>query len=344
MEGHYVTHTSFPSVGKTNNRCHIPIRSITYKKAVTEAAEQENRQIVMKTLQNFYKPEDNNQEYTLHRRGVGTFRSNPDISSLNPFMSCTLHKLNVGSPKIPTSPQATSKGHSALLPSIRSPTKPTGSQSVRSESLGPKSLTRQLTKGLKEIPEVTAQEDYFKLLVDKNRKTFKVEDCEGVDQYYTDEMIMSRIHKHGFRDSQYYGTKTSHTEMTVPDEATIRQDYRFKIPPVVSVMENTSTLATHVLGGAINNVGFVELAIESAQQQMDIIKDEKTQLEHDIESIKKRFEKEVKDLEADFLKRFDQLQSVIKEDFISNQNENFKNQKSNEAHWLTISSKRISWT
>ena len=121
-------------------------------------------------------------------------------------------------------------------------------------------FTPQLERMATRTAGLSPQEDYFKLLFDENRKVFKVEDCEGVDEYYTNEMIMNRIYNQGFRDAEYYGTRTHHVEMDVMDEKTIREDYRFKVQPVVSQMENEHTLAAHVLGGTWNNIKYVEVA------------------------------------------------------------------------------------
>ena len=67
--------------------------------------------------------------------------------------------------------------------------------------------------------------------------------------------------------------------------------------------------------------------MESAKNEMDIIKLEKKQVEQEIDDIKKRFEKETSNIEADFLRQFEQLTSIIKEDFVAAQNDNFKFQK-----------------
>lgn len=50
-------------------------------------------------------------------------------------------------------------------------------------------------------------------------------------------------------------------------------------------------------------------------------------MEKQIEEIKKKFEDEVKNINDEFSKKFEKLTAIIKEDFVANQNENFKLQK-----------------
>jgi len=140
-------------------------------------------------------------------------------------------------------------------------------------------------------------------------------------------MIKTKILSQGFRDAEYFSRRNEFEEMQVPSEKVIREEYRFKMPPIISTMENNNTLATHVLGGTQNNITFVESVAQSAIQELKDIKAEKKQIEKEVEEINKRFEDEVKNIEAGFLKRFEQLKSVITEDFINKQNENFKLQK-----------------
>lgn len=104
-----------------------------------------------------------------------------------------------------------------------------------------------------------SKDDYFKLLFDENRKPFKVEDYEGAEEYYTPNQIMKRIHEHGFRDPEYYGTRSEFIEMRVKEEKEIRDEYRFKMPVLISSMENENTLVAHVLGGTLNNIKFIEV-------------------------------------------------------------------------------------
>lgn len=60
---------------------------------------------------------------------------------------------------------------------------------------------------------------------------------------------------------------------------------------------------------------------------MKLIKAQKKELEDQIAAQKKKFEDEINTLTMDFSKKFENLQSIIKEDFIANQNDNFKYQK-----------------
>jgi len=72
----------------------------------------------------------------------------------------------------------------------------------------------------------------------------------------------------GFRDPEYYATRTFFPNVDVQDEQTIREDYKFKLPPVVSSMENERTLISHVLGGTKNNIGHVEKIIGIARAKI----------------------------------------------------------------------------
>lgn len=105
------------------------------------------------------------------------------------------------------------------------------------------------------------EHNYFKLLFDKNRKRFNVQECEGVDEYYTDEMIMERIHKMGFRDQDYYSTRITFDTLQAPDEKSIKEDHMLKISPWIAKMENEKTQVTHVLGGGKNNIIYIEVSL-----------------------------------------------------------------------------------
>ena len=100
--------------------------------------------------------------------------------------------------------------------------------------------------------------DYFDILRDENRKPFQVEDFEGVDDY-SSEVIMSRIYSQGFRDAAYYSKPVNFERLKAPDERTIKEKYAFKIAPWVGAMENQKTEVIHVLGGASNNITYVEV-------------------------------------------------------------------------------------
>ena len=170
-------------------------------------------------------------------------------------MACTFHKLSLGSAK--NSPQ---KPRVNILPPVRTPKAYEPQASLLNSSCFSQTTTNNRRNRIgKDAKTGSPQDDYFKLLFDENRKTFSVEECEGVDEHYTDEVIMKRIHNMGFRDSGYYGTRVQRTEMVVPDEKTIRDDYKFKMPAVISELENENTLAAHVLGGTQNNIGFVQV-------------------------------------------------------------------------------------
>ncbi len=167
-------------------------------------------------------------------------------------MNLSFHKLSLSNTK--TSPRKpwTSNGH-GYLPSLKTP------QIKAQKTFSQQHFEPQLQRMATKTATVTAQDDYFKLLFDENRKAFKVEDVAGVDEYYTNDMIMTRIYNQGFRDANYYARRLHHSEMQVKDEKSIRDEYQFKIPPVVSEMENSNTLAAHVLGGTNNNIKYVEV-------------------------------------------------------------------------------------
>ena len=271
MESPGLGYTTFPSVHRTEKKGFIPIRSIAYKKSLKDPQDVEYRKDMLSTMNKFSMSPlgSGNPAYFFRimsnffqamtsspTRASTTWGQKPETPNYKPHMNYSFHKLSLG---VSSVKQGTSnnKKTSNLLPSMRSPMKtmpPTSGTLYSNRHFAPK-LERMATK----TANLSPQEDYFKLLFDENRKVFKVEDCEGVDEYYTNEMIMTRIYNQGFRDAEYYGTRTQHQEMEVWDEQTIRDDYRFKIQPVVSGLENENTLAAHVLGGTWNNMKYVEV-------------------------------------------------------------------------------------
>lgn len=185
---------------------------------------------------------------------------------------------------------------------------------------------------------VPAKDDYFHLLFDENRKPFLYENYDGVDEYYTDDMIKGRILKMGFRDPEYYATRQEFENKEVPDEDKIRQDYTFKFPVQVSSMENENTLVAHVLGGTYNNIKHIEVKNSvyylRHQSEIGIAKDkikgfigQKKELRADMDVMKKKFDKELTEMLEEFKKQFHTIEDQIKDDFIARQNEHFKLQK-----------------
>jgi len=271
MESPGTAYTTFPSVHKTEKKGFIPIRSIAYKKSLKDPQDVEYRKDMLSTMNRFgFSPlgsgnleifRKRNPYFSLANtnsptRASTTYGPKPETPNYKPHMNYSFHKLSLGVSSAKTN-NTNNKKTSNLLPTMRSPmrTMPqTTSTLYSNRHLAPK-LERMATR----TANLSPQEDYFKLLFDENRKVFKVEDCEGVDEYYTNEMIMTRIYNQGFRDAEYYGTRTQHQDMEVWDEQTIRDDYRFKIQPVVSSLENENTLAAHVLGGTWNNMKYVEV-------------------------------------------------------------------------------------
>jgi hypothetical protein len=160
-----------------------------------------------------------------------------DISQ--PHISCHMHKVSITSKK----------------PKV---------QTARTSPMDPiRSLQRQQIKSHMNSrrgspAEKKEHSDYFDILRDENRKPFQVEEYEGVDDYQS-EVIMSRIYSQGFRDTAYYSKAVNFEKLQAPDEKTIKEKYMFKIAPWVGQMENQKTEVTHVLGGAANNVTYVEV-------------------------------------------------------------------------------------
>lgn len=314
MESPLIKSHAFPPV-KSERKGFIPIRSISYKKTLGKK-DLELRQDMLSTMGKFTVSPLNSEYTNSPTRASTTHGFKPETPNYKPHMNSTFHKLSLSSTK-----NSTRKPFAGLLPNLRTPQ--LRSQQTFSQQHFEPQLQRMATKSA----GLTAQDDYFKLLFDENRKVFRVEECEGVDEYYTDDMIMTRIYNQGFRVPEYYSTRLQHTEMQVLDEKSIRDEYRFKVPPLVSTLENTNTLAAHLLGGAWNDTKFIESVCETAQHEMKLIKAEKKELEDQITGLNKKFEAEIKSITSDFSKRFEKLQSIIKEDFIANQNDNFKYQK-----------------
>jgi hypothetical protein len=153
------------------------------------------------------------------------------MGNLKPMMTMTLHKLSLQS-------------------------KP--GNSIKTKEAFQKKKPAPLPKNY--VPRELAPDDYFQLLFDEKRKRFTNEDFEGTYDF-TQDQVMSRIYNMGFRDPQYFGTRLPFPPLEVPDEQTIREKYQFKLPVVVSTMENQRTLAAHVLGGAHDDVKYIEVII-----------------------------------------------------------------------------------
>jgi len=103
------------------------------------------------------------------------------------------------------------------------------------------------------------KDDYFHLLTDRSRKSFNPKDVEGTDAFYSDEQVMNRIYKQGFRDPKYFGTPVRYNRLRAPEEKVIKDSYMFKISPWVASMENENTSATYLLGGGANNLAYIEV-------------------------------------------------------------------------------------
>jgi len=318
MERPLTSNVLFPTVPKYEKKAHIPIRSIAYKKNLA-AKDVEVKKEMLSTMGKFSTSPLWPAGVTSPTRVSTNHGSKPDSDIYQPFMSYTFHRISLGSPK-----ETPRKFQSSLLPNVKPPRipQPPSRNTLFNYSEHHTHLQRSKTKEC--LGAVTAQEDYFKLLVDENRGTFKVEDYEGADEFYTDDEIRTRIYNQGFRDPAYFSKRLEFVDMRVPNEQSIRDEYRFKMPAIISTMENNNTLATHVLGGAVNNVTFVESTATAAEEQLRGIQAEKKHIQAEIEAIKKKFELEVQNITANFSKKFEELQSTIKEDFIANQNDNFK--------------------
>lgn len=161
------------------------------------------------------------------------------IQIQNPNLSVHLHRLSIG--------RKTESKREFMMPDIRK----SSSKPPTSYSKGRKSKGSQ--------PPSLAPNDYFNLLFDPSRTRFHHEDFEGTYDYYSDDVIKSRIINMGFRDPEYFGRRTGFTNIDVHDEQTIREEYDFKLPVVVSTLENEATIMTHVLGGTNNNIKHIEV-------------------------------------------------------------------------------------
>jgi len=307
-------------------RSFIPIRSITYKKSLADEKEIGLRKEMSDTISRCITTPGYSVQMTSPTRASTNYGSRLDClsraTSTRPHMSHNHHKLSMGTSRSISKPSTAS----AALPQVKQPKRLVSQSTLNNYSL--QLLESKREKIIKKSQKTTPQDDYFKLLFDENRKPFTVEDYEGVDEYYTNDQIMNRIYAHGFRDRAYYETKPEFIEdLPIMDEQSIKDEYRFKIPVLLSTMENTNTLAAHVLGGTWNNIKLIELSIANEARQIKIIKAEKQKVEKEIADIKKKFEDEITNVVDIFKKKFEVLKDIIKEDFVVNQNDNFKLQK-----------------
>jgi hypothetical protein len=158
----------------------------------------------------------------------------------NPNLSVHLHRLSIG--------RKSENKRESVMPEIK---KSFSSKPPTSYSKGRK------TKGSQ--PPSLAPDDYFNLLYDPSRGRFQHEEFEGTYEHYSDDVIKSRIIGMGFRDPEYFGRRTGFTNQDVHDENTIREEYEFKLPVVVSTLENEATLVSHMLGGTYNNIKHIEV-------------------------------------------------------------------------------------
>jgi len=308
------------------SRSFIPIRSITYKKSLADEKEFGLRKEMSGSISRCITTPGYSVQMTSPTRASTNYGSRLDClspaTSTRPHMAQNLHKLSLGTSRSISKPSTAA----AALPQVKNPKRLASQSTLNNYSM--QLFENKRERIIKKVQNTTPQDDYFKLLFDENRKPFTVEDYDGVDEYYTDEHIMNRIYAHGFRDRAYYETKPEFIDdLKIMDEQSIKDEYRFKIPVLVSTMENNNTLAAHVLGGTWNNIKLIELSIANEARQIKIIKTEKQKLEKEVEEIKKRFEAEIENVVGIFSKKFEKLKDIIKEDFVVNQNENFKLQK-----------------
>ena len=178
------------------------------------------------------------------RSAYGHFITKSDFSQetksayFKPAMIITHHRLSI-------SRKNDDKKQGSYMPEIKQRPKP------------PAVLRKKYEKYPDQMPP---PDDYFRLLFDHNRKPFVYENFEGTDDYYTDEMIQTRILNMGFRDPEYYATKVDvHKPTEIPTEDEIKKEYTFKMPVQISAMENENTLLAHVLGSTNNNIKHIEV-------------------------------------------------------------------------------------
>ncbi len=100
--------------------------------------------------------------------------------------------------------------------------------------------------------------DYFDLLFDETRSRFHHTEAEGLTDF-TEKEVMDKILTQGFRDPEYFSARSTFKLKEVRSEPEIRETYRFKLPVIVSQMENSKTEEAHVLGDANNDIKYMKV-------------------------------------------------------------------------------------
>ena len=260
----------FQSTNLSSKKNFIPIRSVTYRKSLENYKEmKQNKDQMVSNLKN------------LSPIATGTHFANDTYSLASGFNKTTALnlekvKLRTDSNKTPMfhqdSQEVLSLGKTDSTREISKSMgnlKPIMTMTLHKLSLHTKAGSLAKTKDHHHkkklaplpknyVPRELAPDDYFQLLFDENRKRFTNEDFEGTYDF-TQEQVMSRIYNMGFRDPQYFGTRLAFPLKEAPDEQTIREKYQFRLPVIVSEMESQKTLAAHVLGGAHDDVKYIEV-------------------------------------------------------------------------------------
>lgn len=169
--------------------------------------------------------------------------------------------------------------------------------------------------------------DYFQLLFDKSRKGFNVSEFEGTDEYYTKDMVMSRIYDQGFRHPDYYAKANRFKEMRAPDEYTIKSGYALKIAPWVNPLENVKTEATYLLGGGANNANYIENVVNSVNETRARFLQEKEDLRKEMDNMMKGWGKELEMITKVYGQKMKGVDDIIKNNSVAMQTEKFKMQK-----------------
>ena len=96
----------------------------------------------------------------------------------------------------------------------------------------------------------------------KNRRPFTVDYETNKEGIYTEDYFHSKISSHLLTNPDNFSKKFKLDQnIEIPDEQTIKDEYRFKFPVLISNLENENTLAAHVLATMKPNIEYIEVIL-----------------------------------------------------------------------------------
>ena len=96
----------------------------------------------------------------------------------------------------------------------------------------------------------------------KTRRPFTVDYRTNKEAIYTEDYSYSKVISHPITNLENFSKKLQFDQnIEIPDEQTIKDEYRFKFPVLISNLENENTLAIHVLSTMKPNFEYIEVIL-----------------------------------------------------------------------------------